>query len=91
MIHQADGARLPRNEPEAIRDWMDSGAVANAEGMSDAVIFDCDGVLVDSEIVHLRVEAEILAGIGLTYEPAAYRKHAKALAEVEPLIERFRA
>ncbi|HHZ08851.1 MAG TPA: HAD family hydrolase [Rhizobiales bacterium] len=35
----------------------------------DLVIFDCDGVLVDSEIVAARVEAELLAAAG--YEIAA--------------------
>jgi HAD superfamily hydrolase (TIGR01509 family) len=33
----------------------------------DAVIFDCDGVLVDSEVVALRVEIAFLAELGLTY------------------------
>lgn len=33
--------------------------------MTDAVIFDCDGVLVDSETICLRVELECLAEIGL--------------------------
>jgi HAD superfamily hydrolase (TIGR01509 family) len=37
-----------------------------------AVIFDCDGVLVDSEILAVEVETELLAGIGLTYEPAEF-------------------
>jgi len=34
----------------------------------EAVIFDCDGVLVDSESLALEVELEILAGCGLTFE-----------------------
>ena len=34
----------------------------------DAVIFDCDGVLVDSEIIALRVELAALAEIGLHYD-----------------------
>ena len=34
----------------------------------DAVIFDCDGVLVDSEIIALRVELKALADIGLVYD-----------------------
>lgn len=33
-----------------------------------AVIFDCDGVLVDSEILALEVELAMLAEAGLTYE-----------------------
>ena len=32
------------------------------------VIFDCDGVLVDSEIIALRVELRALAEIGLAYD-----------------------
>ena len=35
-----------------------------------AVIFDCDGVLVDSEIIALRVELKALADIGLHYDDA---------------------
>lgn len=38
----------------------------------DAVIFDCDGVLVDSESLALEVELEILAGEGLTYDRADF-------------------
>ena len=34
----------------------------------DAVIFDCDGVLVDSEILAIEVEIALLAEYGLTYE-----------------------
>lgn len=37
-----------------------------------AVIFDCDGVLVDSEILAIEVEIAILADCGLTYEAADY-------------------
>lgn len=39
-----------------------------------AVIFDCDGVLVDSEILALEVEIVMLGEIGMTYEPAEYRR-----------------
>lgn len=38
----------------------------------DAVIFDCDGVLVDSESLALEVELEILAGCGLGYGRAEF-------------------
>lgn len=37
--------------------------------MTDLVIFDCDGVLVDSEIIACRVEAEELAKLGIRYPP----------------------
>lgn len=38
-----------------------------------AVIFDCDGVLVDSEILAIEVEVTLLAQAGLVYEPEEYR------------------
>jgi beta-phosphoglucomutase-like phosphatase (HAD superfamily) len=38
----------------------------------DAIIFDCDGVLVDSETLALDIELEELAGLGLHYDRAAY-------------------
>lgn len=37
-----------------------------------AVIFDCDGVLVDSEKLALAVELEVLAELGLTFERDDY-------------------
>jgi HAD superfamily hydrolase (TIGR01509 family) len=36
--------------------------------MISAVIFDCDGVLVDSEIIAHEVETEVLSAIGLHYD-----------------------
>lgn len=38
-----------------------------------AVIFDCDGVLVDSEVLALEVEITLLAEAGLVYEPEEFR------------------
>ena len=38
----------------------------------DAVIFDCDGVLVDSETLALEIELEELAALGLHYEERAF-------------------
>ncbi len=38
------------------------------------VIFDCDGVLVDSEIIYKKVELAALAEIGMVYEPVAFQK-----------------
>lgn len=37
-----------------------------------AVIFDCDGVLIDSEILTLEIEVELLAAHGLVYAPADF-------------------
>lgn len=38
----------------------------------DALIFDSDGVLVDSEVIHIAVEQELLAELGLTYDHETY-------------------
>ena len=40
----------------------------------DAIIFDNDGVLVDSETIHVAAERELLAEMGLVYEHGAYLK-----------------
>ena len=39
-----------------------------SESDFDAVIFDCDGVLVDSEAMYHEVEIEVLAALGLAYD-----------------------
>jgi HAD superfamily hydrolase (TIGR01509 family) len=41
--------------------------------MIEAVIFDCDGVLVDSEVIAHEVEMATLAEIGLTYDPHDFK------------------
>jgi beta-phosphoglucomutase-like phosphatase (HAD superfamily) len=41
--------------------------------MAAAVIFDCDGVLVDSEVVAHAVEMAVLTEIGLIYDSAAFK------------------
>lgn len=38
----------------------------------EAIIFDCDGVLVDSEVIHIAAELELLAHLGLVYERETY-------------------
>lgn len=38
----------------------------------DAIIFDNDGVLVDSEVIHVAVERELLSDIGLNYDLSTY-------------------
>jgi HAD superfamily hydrolase (TIGR01509 family) len=41
--------------------------------MISAIIFDCDGVLVDSEVLAHEVEIAVLAEIGLDYEPRGFK------------------
>jgi HAD superfamily hydrolase (TIGR01509 family) len=41
--------------------------------MFEAVIFDCDGVLVDSEVLAVEVELASLAEVGLTYEEEEFK------------------
>ncbi|MBS0274989.1 MAG: HAD-IA family hydrolase [Proteobacteria bacterium] len=41
--------------------------------MIDAIIFDCDGVLVDSEVLALEVEIVAAAEVGLTYDLGEYK------------------
>ncbi len=38
-----------------------------------AVIFDCDGVLVDSEVLFHAVELDVLAEFGLVYESVSFK------------------
>ncbi len=42
--------------------------------MFDAVIFDADGVLLDSEVIYHAIERAVLAEIGLDYSPVEYRR-----------------
>lgn len=39
-----------------------------------AIIFDCDGVLVDSEVLALEIELASLGEIGLEFDPEVYKK-----------------
>ena len=41
--------------------------------MFEAVIFDCDGVLVDSEVLALEVELQALSEIGLPYRESEFK------------------
>ena len=49
----------------------------------DAIIFDNDGVLVDSETIHLAVELELLAEMGLSYDHAAYLQRFVGLSNAD--------
>ncbi|MFZ1988435.1 MAG: HAD family phosphatase [Alphaproteobacteria bacterium] len=54
-----------------------------------AIIFDCDGVLIDSEVLGLEVELRTLAEVGLHYDVAEYHRrflglpHRAYLAELD--------
>jgi HAD superfamily hydrolase (TIGR01509 family) len=50
--------------------------------ISSPVIFDCDGVLVDSEAIYLAVDRECLEDIGLIYEDVEYRNRFIGLPDV---------
>lgn len=41
--------------------------------MIEAIIFDCDGVLVDSEVLALEVELAAAATVGITYNPDDFK------------------
>ena len=60
-----------------------SGKAASASGAEakglDLVIFDCDGVLVDSEGISNRVLAEALNGEGLATTPEQARRDYQGL------------
>lgn len=43
-----------------------------ASNLFSSIIFDCDGVLVDSEVLAIRGERRALQNIGLDYSPAEY-------------------
>jgi HAD superfamily hydrolase (TIGR01509 family) len=59
-------------------------------GSFDLVIFDCDGVLVDSERLAIRVEAEIVTGLGwsLTESDIVERFVGRSAAHMHQEIER---
>ena len=46
----------------------------------DAVIFDCDGVLIDSETIAHEVEVEALKRLGLLFDSHAYKARFQGLA-----------
>ena len=46
----------------------------------DAIIFDCDGVIVDSEIIHVSIERELLSEYGLDYSLETYLSRFMGLA-----------
>lgn len=56
----------------------------------EAIIFDCDGVLVDSEALAVRGERQALADMGLDYEPPDYVRRFTGLHD-GAFIEQLRA
>src|SRR5690349_10596638 len=57
--------------------------------MPELVIFDCDGVLVDSERLAIRVDVEFLAGLGwvMTEAEAAERFVGLSMAQIRHQVE----
>ena len=51
--------------------------------MVKAVIFDMDGLLLDTEIVSYRIYAELLAGFGHPFTTAEYTMHYSGKSEVK--------
>lgn len=49
--------------------------------MFDAIVFDADGVLVDSEVIYHAIELEVLGEIGLTYDGPDYRNRFMGMHE----------
>jgi HAD superfamily hydrolase (TIGR01509 family) len=47
-----------------------------------AIIFDCDGVLVDSEVIAHEVEARVLSSIGLHYDPHEFKARFMGMSDV---------
>ena len=63
------GGRLPQDPQGGVKERRRE---PERQLQFQAVIFDCDGVLVDSEKLALEVELEVLAGLGLTFERDDY-------------------
>ncbi|MCY6382020.1 HAD family hydrolase [Hoeflea prorocentri] len=52
-----------------------------------AIIFDCDGVLVDSEVIYTAVERQHLERIGLSYDASEYQRRFMGLSSADYLAE----
>ena len=57
----------------------------------DLIIFDCDGVLIDSEILSNRAEVELLKSFGIEFELSDYMAQfvGKSTKDVLKTIEAF--
>src|SRR5258708_3528448 len=49
--------------------------------MAQAILFDCDGVLVDSEILAVDVETTMLAELDLHYDPQEFKSRFMGLSD----------
>lgn len=76
-------ATLP-GEPEGEQGLRGGRARSIWRGMYEAVIFDCDGVLVDTEVLALDVEGAVLAEFGVVPERSAYMARFMGLDERPP-------
>ncbi len=57
--------------PDKASDQSDSNSVARVR--TEVIIFDCDGVLVDSELISARVQADALNAAGVDLFESALR------------------
>lgn len=73
---------------------LDADWRAMTEERISAVIFDCDGVLVDSEVLAIRGERQALGELGLDYSPQEYVRRFVGLHDAaffDALREDYRA
>ena len=64
LLAHAHHGSVSKEQRAAVEDDLKSGRLR-------AVVFDCDGVLVDSEPTHARATSEHLASLGTPIDPAA--------------------
>jgi HAD superfamily hydrolase (TIGR01509 family) len=68
--------------------------LANLKSNSDpdlrAVIFDCDGILVDTEPLHYRAFQEVLVPLGLGHDFASYLEHFVGFDDRDAFIHAFK-
>src|SRR5437867_4442909 len=61
-----------RRSRRCARAVSSDGTVTTSAPLPRAVLFDCDGVIADSEPLHLRLFQEVLAPLGIAVSPAEY-------------------
>jgi HAD superfamily hydrolase (TIGR01509 family) len=62
----------PQRVPKPSRDELGPAKPASAHAPYDAILFDNDGVLVDTEHLYFRANRQALAGVGIDLDQAAY-------------------